>query len=95
MVDEYTLRRDDYQFSDARKVFKDFISYDSFDEDYKETSSLIRKLLNKLNWAVPMKCQGALSLHIQNTYQILSQLFEEYLRSELMFICQSNNTFPI
>lgn len=92
MVDEYTLRRDDYQFSDARKVFKDFISYDSFDEDYKETSSLIRKLLNKLELGSPYEMLRsaitAYSKHLSNTKSAL----EEYLRSELMFICQSNNT---
>lgn len=93
MVDEFDIYRNrGYEFSNARKVFEEFVLSDDFQSQYKEAKKVIKKLINNLKLGSPYEMLRSSIVAYSKRLSNFEAAINGYLRSELMFICKCHNT---
>ncbi len=91
MVNKYGLEKASLNPSNAVDVFRDFVLQGNIDTEYQSAQKTLRKLLNGIQVANPYKILRAAVLAYSSKLSNPSYAIEEYLRSELLFLCKASD----
>ncbi|MBU3203604.1 hypothetical protein [Clostridium algidicarnis] len=88
MINKYGMKKNvPYEFSDSRKVLKDFAMLESFEEEHKK----IRKLLYNLKLGSPYSILRSIIVAYSHKISNLKEALEGYVMFELKFRCDCDN----